>query len=109
MFAGSSESTLRSMFARPSEPFYNRAPLQPFELLGPDFVAAMVSKANGFTRSPLALDDALQAYKEFNDTLLDHAGGRSSGGARAYQGAGVRRLELPRCVEPVDARGPRDP
>ena len=38
IFAGSSETTLRKMFGVASEPFYNWAPLEPFELLGKDFV-----------------------------------------------------------------------
>jgi hypothetical protein len=34
IFAGSSETTLRTMFARASEPFYNWAPSSPFRCLG---------------------------------------------------------------------------
>jgi hypothetical protein len=31
VFAGSSESSLRRMFGRATEPFYNWAPIEPFE------------------------------------------------------------------------------
>jgi hypothetical protein len=42
IFADSSEATLCRMFGRSTEPFYNWAPLEPFELLGEEFVRAMV-------------------------------------------------------------------
>ncbi|MFL6603465.1 MAG: hypothetical protein ACJ8R9_19350 [Steroidobacteraceae bacterium] len=38
VFAGSSESSLRRMFGRATEPFYNWAPIEPFERLGAAFV-----------------------------------------------------------------------
>ena len=44
VFAGSSETTLRGMFARSSEPFYNWAPLEPFPLLGEEFVAFTIDR-----------------------------------------------------------------
>jgi hypothetical protein len=47
VFAGSSEATLRRMFGRSTEPFYNWAPLEPFDLPGVDFVRAMVAKVRG--------------------------------------------------------------
>jgi hypothetical protein len=65
VFAGSSEATLRRMFGRSTEPFYNWAPLEPFELLGEDFVRAMVAKVNSLSQYPLAPKDALIAF----DTL----------------------------------------
>lgn len=68
IFAGSSENTLRRMFARSSEPFYNWAPLEPFELLGEKFVDAMVVKVNALTRYPLQSEDALQAFEELHST-----------------------------------------
>ncbi len=68
IFAGSSEPTLRHMFGRHSEPFYNWAPLEPFELLGDEFVRAMVAKVNDLTRYPLALADALLAFNELQRT-----------------------------------------
>lgn len=68
LFAGSSENTLRSMFGRPSEPFYNWAVLEPFNLLGQDFVAAMVEKVAAISRYPLALDDALRAFAALGNT-----------------------------------------
>jgi hypothetical protein len=63
IFAGSSEATLRRMFGRSTEPFYNWAPLEPFELLGEDFVRAMVAKVNRLSRYSLALKDALAAFE----------------------------------------------
>jgi len=68
VFAGSSEPTLRRMFARHSEPFYRWAPLEPFKLLGEDFVRAMVDKVNERTRFPLALPDALLAFDHLERT-----------------------------------------
>lgn len=62
IFAGSSESTLRRMFGIPSEPFYNWAPLEPFELLGKEFVAATIKRVNSICKYPLSLDDALDAF-----------------------------------------------
>ena len=63
VFAGSSEVTLRRMFGRAREPFYNWAALEPFELLGREFVQSMVTKVNRLSRFPLNLEDALHAYE----------------------------------------------
>lgn len=63
VFAGSSEATLRRMFGRSTEPFYNWAPLEPFELLGEEFVRAMVAKVNGLSKYPLAEKEALAAFE----------------------------------------------
>jgi hypothetical protein len=68
IFAGSSESTLRRMFARPSEPFYNWAALEPFELLGRDFVEAMVEKVDAICRYPLPVAEALAVFVALNST-----------------------------------------
>lgn len=68
IFAGSSESTLRRMFGRTSEPFYNWAPLEPFELLGRDFVQSMVGKANALTKHPIKLPAALAAFAALDNT-----------------------------------------
>lgn len=68
MFAGSSEPTLRRMFGIASEPFYNWAPLEPFELLGKEFVAAMVQQVNDICKYPLSLDDALLAFLQLKNT-----------------------------------------
>ena len=68
LFAGSSEATLRKMFGKPSEPFYNWAALEPFDLLGHDFVAAMVEKVADVTKFPLTLEDALRAFDELKRT-----------------------------------------
>ena len=68
VFAGSSEPTLRRMFGRSTEPFYNWAPLEPFELLGPKFVEAMVAKVNKLSRYPLTEKQALAAYEALKNT-----------------------------------------
>jgi hypothetical protein len=68
VFAGSSETTLRRMFGRASEPFYNWAPLEPFELLGDAFVAAMVKRTNLISRFPLKEEEALVAFETLNRT-----------------------------------------
>jgi hypothetical protein len=68
VFAGSSEATLRRMFGRSTEPFYNWAPLEPFELLGEDFVRAMVVKVNRLSKYPLAQKDALAAFEGLKRT-----------------------------------------
>ena len=68
VFAGSSEPTLRRMFGRSSEPFYNWAPLEPFELLGVEFVQAMVAKVNKLSRYPLLPSDAMTAFSELKST-----------------------------------------
>src|SRR2546426_4055029 len=68
VFAGSSEATLRQMFALRTEPFYNWAPLEPFELLGRPFVYALVEKVNAITKLPLGAKDALAAFEELGQT-----------------------------------------
>jgi hypothetical protein len=68
VFAGSSETTLRAMFGRSSEPFYNWAALEPFQLLNRDFVEAMVEKVNNLSKYPLSVVDALVAFKELGST-----------------------------------------
>jgi hypothetical protein len=61
VFAGSSESSLRRMFGRATEPFYNWAPIEPFERLGAAFVTAMTHKVNQLSRYPLSEREALRA------------------------------------------------
>ena len=68
IFAGSSETTLRRMFGVSSEPFYNWAPLEPFELLGRTFVEAMVNHVNLISKYPLSLVDALDAFAALKNT-----------------------------------------
>src|SRR3990167_21331 len=68
IFAGSSETTLRRMFGIPSEPFYNWAPMEPFVLLGNEFVAAMVQRVNKICKFPMSLDDALAAFSALKYT-----------------------------------------
>src|SRR5574337_128173 len=68
LFAGSSEAALRDMFSRASEPFYNWAPVEPFPLLGEEFVRAMVARIKRLAKLPLALEDAVLAFHTLNDT-----------------------------------------
>lgn len=92
VFAGSSETTLRRMFGKPSEPFYNWAALEPFELLGEAFVQSLVERVNGITRYPLELQDALAAFDALNRTpeffrvyLSDYVQNPQDGSAAALQ------------------------
>ncbi|MGA8708690.1 MAG: hypothetical protein WB646_17090 [Steroidobacteraceae bacterium] len=68
VFAGSSEATLRQMFGRAREPFYNWAPLVPFPLLGEDFVLALTEIVNGLSRYPLKAKEALEAFERLQRT-----------------------------------------
>lgn len=68
IFAGSSENTLRKMFGMPSEPFYNWAPLEPFELLSDDFVKEMVNRINQISKYPLNFSEALEAFSTLKNT-----------------------------------------
>jgi hypothetical protein len=68
LFAGSSEAALREMFSRAAAPFYNWAPLEPFPLLGREFVVAMVKQLADVAKHPLKLVDALKAFAELKET-----------------------------------------
>ena len=68
VFAGSSESSLRRMFGRATEPFYNWAPIEPFERLGAEFVTAMTLKVNQLSRYPLSEREALRAFEALKRT-----------------------------------------
>ena len=68
LFAGSSEAALREMFSRASAPFYNWAPLEPFPLLGREFVAAMVTQMVTVAKQPLSLTDAMDAFTALKET-----------------------------------------
>jgi hypothetical protein len=68
IFAGSSETTLRAMFARASEPFYNWAPLEPFPLLGDEFVKFTVDIMNSMAKHMLTLRQALHVFDELHRT-----------------------------------------
>lgn len=68
IFAGSSESSLRRMFGRATEPFYNWAPIEPFERLGAQFVTAMTHKVNQLSRYPLSEREALRAFDALKRT-----------------------------------------
>jgi len=68
LFAGSSEAALREMFSRAAAPFYNWAPVEPFPLLGREFVNAMVKQLARVAKHPLKLDDALHAFAKLKET-----------------------------------------
>lgn len=68
VFAGSSETTLRDMFARSAEPFYNWAPLEPFPLLGEEFVAFTIDRLNSMARHTLTLAQGMRAFEELHRT-----------------------------------------
>jgi hypothetical protein len=68
VFAGSSASSLRRMFGRATEPFYNWAPIEPFERLGAEFVTAMTHKVNQLSRYPLSEREALRAFEALKRT-----------------------------------------
>ena len=68
VFAGSSESSLRRMFGRATEPFYNWAPIEPFERLGAEFVTAMTHKVNQLSRYPLSEREAFRAFEALKRT-----------------------------------------
>jgi hypothetical protein len=68
IFAGSSESSLRRMFGRATEPFYNWAPIEPFDRLGAQFVSAMTRKVNQLSRYPLSEREALRAFEALKRT-----------------------------------------
>ncbi|HLX02157.1 MAG TPA: hypothetical protein VKS80_08555 [Trinickia sp.] len=68
IFAGSSETTLREMFARASEPFYNWAALEPFPLLGEEFVAFTIKLMNSMARNRLTLEQGKHTFDELHRT-----------------------------------------
>lgn len=68
IFAGSSETTLREMFARASEPFYNWAPLEPFPLLEDEFVAFTVERMNSLIRHVMTLKQGKLAFEAVHRT-----------------------------------------
>jgi hypothetical protein len=68
VFAGSSETTLRKMFASPTAPFYNWAPLEPFPLLDEEFVAFLVNQMNAIAKHELTLKQGEAAFAALNRT-----------------------------------------
>jgi len=68
VFAGSSETTLRAMFARSSEPFYNWAALEPFPLLDEEFVKFTIEKMNSIAKNTLTLSQGRTAFEELHRT-----------------------------------------
>jgi hypothetical protein len=104
LFAGSSQAALREMFSRSSAPFYNWAPLEPFPLLGREFVEAMVEQLARLAKRGLKLDDALRAFDALNETpeffrwYLDPAPDRSQAavdGARRSWSLPLRGSRVP--------------
>jgi hypothetical protein len=82
VFTGSSESTLRRMFSQIKQPFYNWASIEPFPLLGRDFVEHQVATFNAISKYALPVSKALSAFKalhgvpeyfrRFLDELVTH-------------------------------------
>ena len=68
LFAGSSEAALREMFSRAAAPFYNWAPVEPFPLLGGEFVDAMVKQLAKVAKFPMRMNDALKAFAALRET-----------------------------------------
>lgn len=68
LFAGSSEAALRELFSRAAAPFYNWAPLEPFPLMGREFVDAMLKQLAAVAKHPLKRDDALKAFAALKET-----------------------------------------
>ena len=68
IFAGSSETTLREMFARASEPFYNWAALEAFPLLGDEFVDFTIKLMNSMARHHLTREQGKLAFAELHHT-----------------------------------------
>ena len=68
LFAGSSEAALREMFSRAAAPFYNWAPVEPFPLLGREFVDATVKQLAKVAKVPLSLGDATKAFVALSET-----------------------------------------
>jgi hypothetical protein len=63
IFTGSSESTLRRMFSQIKQPFYNWASIEPFPLLGRDFVEHQVATFNAISKYELPVTNGLNAFK----------------------------------------------
>jgi hypothetical protein len=63
LFAGSSEFALREMFS-----FYNWAPVEPFPLLGDEFVIATVAQVKRLAKHPLPLAIAQHAFTKLKET-----------------------------------------
>jgi hypothetical protein len=70
IFTGSSEHTLRDMFAKSNQPFYNWAPVEPFPLLDNLFVHHMIAVSNHILDSNyhLSYDDGITAFDQLKQT-----------------------------------------
>jgi hypothetical protein len=66
IFTGSSEATLRRMFGQIKQPFYNWAPIEPFPLLGRDFVEHQVATFNAISKHALPVMQALRVFKRLH-------------------------------------------
>lgn len=118
VFAGSSETTLREMFARASEPFYNWAALEPFPLLDKDFVAFTVKLLNSMAHNRLSLEQGMHAFEELHRTpeffkrfieryMLYQAQGEASPDSPSATIASRTKPSPNGCVD-ARARGPDD-
>jgi hypothetical protein len=82
IFTGSSEAALRRMFSQVKQPFYNWAPIEPFPLLGRDFVEHQVATFNAVSKFQLPATQGLRVFKalhgvpeyfrRFLDELITH-------------------------------------
>ncbi|AZN36060.1 hypothetical protein [Iodobacter ciconiae] len=70
IFTGSSEHTLRDMFAKSNQPFYNWAPVEPFPLLDNLFVQHMINVSNHILDSSyhISLEEGISAFKQLKQT-----------------------------------------
>jgi hypothetical protein len=68
IFAGSSETTLREMFARASEPFYNWATLEPCAFFGDEFVSFTIKLMNSMIKKKLTMEEGRHAFDELHRT-----------------------------------------
>jgi AAA+ ATPase superfamily predicted ATPase len=70
IFTGSSEHTLRDMFAKSNQPFYNWAPVEPFPLLDNLFVQHMIGVSNHILDSNyhLSLEEGTAAFYQLKQT-----------------------------------------
>ncbi len=70
IFTGSSEHTLRDMFAKSNQPFYNWAPVEPFPLLDNLFVQHMIAVSNHILDSNYHLSDqqGIEAFNQLKQT-----------------------------------------
>lgn len=70
IFTGSSEHTLRDMFAKSNQPFYNWAPVEPFPLLDNLFVRHMMAVSNHILDQSyhLSEEEGIEAFTQLKQT-----------------------------------------